>query len=145
MASSYIASSVNKLTIIFPPGDQLASVLIEKERETKIEDLIQRLCTLRGIELKKCKKLRIVNEQGEKIDLTQTVGDSGLVFIDIMDKTTDKEEKRKQKEEPEEFKIRPRPQHIQLTVGKPCYIPLEDQLYEDEKNQLQVVKKIRNQ
>jgi len=142
MASSYIASSVNKLTIIFPPGDQLASLLIEKEKDNKIEDIIQRLCILRGIDLKKCKKLRIVNELGEKIDLTQTVGASGVIFIDIIDKTTDKEEKRKEKEEPEEFKIRPRPQHIQLTVGKPCYIPLEDQLYEDEKNHLQAVKKL---
>jgi len=47
---------VTKTTIIFPPGDQLTTVLIEKEKDTKVEDLLNRLCTLRGIELGKLKK-----------------------------------------------------------------------------------------
>jgi len=47
---------IPKLTIIFPPGDQLTSVLLEKEKDNKIEDLINRLCALRGIDLSKLKK-----------------------------------------------------------------------------------------
>jgi len=141
MATSTV-TGLNKLTIIFPPGDQLTSVLIDREKDIKIEDLINRLCTLRGIELTKCKNLRILNEQGEKIDLSQTVGKSGVVFIDIMDKTTDKEEKKKLKEkDTEEYKIRPPPAHIKLVPGTSCYIPLEVQLYDDEKKHLQEAKK----
>jgi len=147
MASS-AAVGVNKITIVFPPGDQLTSVLFEKEKDTKIEDLVNRLCTLRGIELDKCKKLRILNEQGEKIDLSQTVVASGVGLIDIIDKTTDKEEKRKLKEAAKEkeeedklFKTRPPPPHIKHTLGQNCYIPLEEQLHDDEKVVLAEVKK----
>lgn len=131
-------SELKKLTIIFP-GGQLATVLIQKERDTKLENLINRLCSLRGYNLSKAKKVRIVDDTDEKVDLSKTVGESGLTFIEIADKTSDKEAK-KQKDL-EEYKSRPRPPGINLIPGNNCYIPLEDQLYDDEKKALQEAKK----
>jgi len=131
----------NKLTIIFPPGDQLTSVLYEKEKDTKIDDLINRLCALRGIDLTQLKNVKILDDVGEKVDRSKTVGESGLVFIEIVDKTTEKE-KKKQKKEKE--KTRERPSSVKLTVGKNCYLPLEDQLFDDEKAALNVVKQLED-
>jgi len=128
-----VTQVINKFTIIFPPGDQLTSVLIEKEKDTKIEDLINRLCTLRGIDLSKAKKLRILDDTGNKVDTSQTVGESGLVFLEIIDKTTDKELKKKEKEKEKDKKSRERPENVKITVGQNCNLPLLDQLHDDEK------------
>jgi len=133
----------NKLTLIFPPGDQLTSVLIEKEKDTKIDDLINRLCTLRGIDLTKLKKVKILDHEGKKVDLNQTVGESSLPFIEIIDKTTEKE-KKKEKKEQDKHKIRDRPSNVKIEVGKNCYIPIEDQLFDDEKASLHAAKQLEN-
>jgi len=130
-----------KLTIIFPPGDQLTSVLLEKEKDTKICDLIDRLCTVRGIDLSKLKKVKILDDLGKKVDLNQTVGESGLPFIEIIDKTTEKELKNRKKELTE-HKTRERPPSVKITVGQNCYLPLEDQLFDDEKASLNAVKQL---
>jgi hypothetical protein len=66
------------------------------------------------------------------------------VFIEIADKTSDKEAKKREKEKPEEFKNRPRPANVHITPGHNCYIPLEDQLYDDEKLALQEAKKFES-
>jgi len=68
--------------------------LFEKEKDTKVEDLINRLCTLRGIDLSKLKKLKIIDDVGNKVDVKKTVGESGLPFIEIIDKSTLKEQKK---------------------------------------------------
>jgi len=132
------SSTFSKLTIIFPPGDQLTSILIEKEKDTKLEDLINRLCALRAIDLSKLEKLKIIDCEGNKVNLSKTVGESNLPFIEIKDKTTVKEQKTKITE----HKIRQRPSSVKITVGQNCYLPLEDQLFDDEKAALQTAKKI---
>jgi len=133
----------NKLTLIFPPGDQLTSVLIEKEKDNKLDDLINRLCTLRGIDLTKLKKVKILDHEGKKVDLNQTVGESSLPFIEIIDKTTEKE-KKKEKKEQDKHKIRDRPSNVKIEVGKNCYVPIEEQLFDDEKASLHAAKQLEN-
>jgi len=128
---------ISKLTIIFPPGDQLTSILIEKEKDTKLEDLINRLCALRAIDLSKLQKVKILDDEGKKVDLSKTVGESNLPFIEISDKSTKKEQK---KNKEESHKTRERLSSVKLTVTKNCYVPLEDQLFDDEKAALCVAK-----
>jgi len=126
-----------KITIIFPPGDQLTSLFLQKETNTKIHDLLTRLCTLRAIDFDP-KKLRILNDLGEEVDLSKTVGESGLVFIDIVDKKEGKKTEKEKKKEKGRVS-RGLPQGMKLEVGKCCYIPLEEQLFEDEKKSVERV------
>jgi len=112
--------------------------LFEKEKDTKVEDLINRLCTLRGIDLSKLKKLKILDDVGKKVDVNKTVGESGLPFIEIIDKSTLKEQKKTK--EQDKHTIRERPSSVKITIGQNCYLPLEDQLFDDEKAALHTAK-----
>jgi len=89
-------SFIPKLTIIFPGGDQLTSVLIAKEKDTVISDLIQRLCTLRALDVK---NLKAKDDVGKKVNVSLTVAASGLVFIELIDKNEKKKKKEEKKDE----------------------------------------------
>jgi len=73
--------------------------------------------------------------------MNQTIGESGLPFIEIIDKSTLKEQKNKKKEQ-EVPKNRERPSSVKITIGQNCYLPLEDQLFDDEKASLNVAKQL---
>jgi len=120
----------------FPPT---ASVLLQKEKDTKLEELINRLCALRGIELNKLKNLKILDDEGKKVDLGLTVGESGLPFIEIIDKSTEKEKKKKKQVQVKE-KTRDMPSIVKISIGQNCYLPLEEQLFDDEKSALKATK-----
>lgn len=126
--------SNEKITIIFPPGDQLTSLLVAKESSSKIEDVLKRLCALRAIDFD-LKRLSILNQLGEEVDISQTVGESGLYVIDIVDKKEEKKVKEK-KEKDYEPKYSGKPKGVEINVGTNCYLPLEQQLFDEEKRAL---------
>jgi len=72
----------------------MTSVLLEKEKDTVIGDLLQRLCTLRAIDYN---KLKAKDEVGKRIDTSLTVGASGLVFIELLEKGKKKKKKRRRR------------------------------------------------
>jgi len=130
-----------KITILFPPGDQLTSLLLSKESDNKIEDVLSRLCTLRAIDFN-LKKLKILSDVGDKVDLSKTIGESGLYFIEIIDKKEAKKAKKKEEKEKEKFLSvnRGLPEGVVIKVGECCYLSLEEQLFEDEKKALKEIK-----
>jgi len=127
------------VTIIFPPGDQLTSLLIEKEANTKLQDLLTRLCTLRAIELD-LHKLTILNDLRQPVNLDQTLRESGLCYIEIADK---KELEKREKEKKKRNKLtgKPPPAKVKPVPGKLCFLTLDEQLLEEEKVVFQKVKK----
>jgi len=130
------STTIQKITIIFPPGDQLTSLLIQKETANKIEDVLKRLCALRAIDFD-LKKLSILNDMGGDVKLDQTVGESGLVFIDIVDKKQAKKAAKEKKGESDEgAPSRGLPKGVTVNPGQCCYLPLEQQLFDDEKKAL---------
>jgi len=134
---------IPKLTIIFPGGDQITSVLIAKEKDTVISDLIQRLCTLRALDVK---SLKAKDDVGKKVNVAQTVGESNLVFIELIDKnekkTKKKEETPKKVEQPGTKLRKGKRDDVILTLGENCEVPIKDQLFEEE---LQALHDYRNQ
>jgi len=128
---------IEKITIVFPPGDQLTSLLIQKEANSKIEELINRLCTLRAIEFD-LKKLSVLNDIGGEVNLNQTVSESGLCYIEIVDKKSSKKEKKQKEKEPLH---KPPPPGAKPVLGKLCYLSLDEQLLEEEKTALVEIKK----
>jgi len=131
--------TVPKLTIIFPPGDQLTSVLLEKEKHTVVADLIERTCSLRGIDLK---NIRALNDLGKKIDTKQTVEQSGLVFIELIDKKNKNKDAEKPKsviqESENSHKIKKgAPAAVTHKIGHLCELPLRQQLFDEEWESLQ--------
>jgi len=70
-------SSISKLSIIFPGGDQMTSVLLEKEKDTVIQELLKRLCTNRGIDLA---TLKVLDEIGKK---SRNESDSGRIKVSV--------------------------------------------------------------
>jgi len=134
------SSVIQKITIIFPPGDQLTSLLIEKEANTKIEDLLNRLCTLRAIQFD-LQKLLVLNDVKQSVNLNQTVRESGLCYIEIVDKK-DFEEKSQKKNKRNNVTGKPPPANCKPTPGKLCYLPLEVQLFDEEKSALAELKKL---
>jgi len=127
---------IPKLSIIYPGGDQMTSVLLEKEKDTVIGDLLQRLCTLRAIDYN---KLKAKDEVGKRIDTSLTVGASGLVFIELLEKG--KKKAPEKKKEKDVIQLRGRPQSVQIKSGEVCNLPLRDQLFEDEIRALEELKK----
>jgi len=129
---------IEKITIIFPPGDQLTSLLVQKEANTKLEELLNRLCTLRAIELD-LKKLAVLNDVGKDIDLNQTVAESGLYYVEIVDKKKKGEKEKKNKEKDPVHK--PPPPAAKPVLGQLCYLSLDEQLLDEEKKALVEIKK----
>jgi len=132
-----------KLTILFPPGDVLTSVLFEKEKDTKIEDLLIRLCTLRGLTRD---DLKVLNDTGGKQDTSLSVGEADSMFMELVDKKEKKEEKvekKKKDEDDDEGKGKLRegaPPGIVITLGKSCIYGLREQLFPEEWQALQDLK-----
>jgi len=129
---------IPKLTILYPGGDQLTSLLLEKEKNTVIEELIERMCNLRAID---SKHLKAYNEEGKKIDTKLTLEQSGVVFIELMDKKN-KNKGQKVKSHIEDTgagKIRKgKPDGFVIKVGHAGIdIPLRKQLFDDEWETLQ--------
>jgi len=79
----------------------MTSVLLEKEKDTVILELLKRLSTNRGIDLS---TLKVLDEVGNKVDTNLTVGESKLVFIELLDK--DEKEKKKEKKKKKKRKTR---------------------------------------
>jgi len=129
----------SKITILFPPGDQLTSILLSKVGDTTIEGLLTRLCALRAIEFN-LKKLRILNDVGADVDLSKTVSESGVYFLEIVDKKAEKQKKSARKDVQEVIIPRGLPKGVVLEKGKPCLLSLDEQLFEDEKKALHDIK-----
>jgi len=130
-----------KLTIIFPPGDIITSVLFEKEKDTIIEALLTRLCKLRAVELSDVKCL---DEKGEKLDTSKTVGVADLMFIELIDKKTSKKEKTEQDDDdnydysgPNKMPLVP---GITLTINENVHKTLTEQLFPNEIEALKQMK-----
>jgi len=132
---------VPKLTIIFPGGDQLTSVLLEREKNTVIADLIERVCTVRAIEIK---NIKAYNDEGKKIDTKQTVEQSGLVFIELIDKKNKNKDavpvKSHIDDEGPGKTHSGKPDRVVLKIGQGVNLPLKEQLYEEEWDILQKFK-----
>jgi len=60
-----------------------------------------------------------------------------LAFIEIVDKSTEKEKKKVEKDS---VQYRERPSGLNIVLGQNCYIPLEAQLFEDERIALKAAK-----
>jgi hypothetical protein len=139
--------SIQKLTIIFPPGDILTSVLWEKEKNTKIVDLLSRLCQLRGLALDKLEPLSDVGKKLTDATLQQAVGESGLFFIELVDKDEDKKKKKDVEEAQvdDEFDDKaasgvPKTMKDKIVPGCLVDAPLREQLYDHEWDLLQKFK-----
>lgn len=139
--------ATKKFTIIFPPGDVFTSVVWEKEKETKVVDLLSRLCQLRGLSLD---SLKAYNDQGKKVKepiLQQTVEQTGLVFIELVDKESKKEKrekkaKKEQKKEEADHIVKGIPKGIadKIVPGSYCKLGLREQLFDHEWEALQKFK-----
>jgi len=115
---------------------------VEREKDNTLEHLINRLCALRGIELN-VPRLKITDDLGKRVNLSATVGESGLHFIEISDKSTEKRRKmEKKKNAPEDKKFNERPSKVNITIGEFCYLPLEEQLYDDEMASIAAVRQL---
>lgn len=142
--------AVQKITIIFPPGDILTSVLWEKEKDTKIVDLLKRLTVLRGINLE---TLKIYNDLGKKLEgnsLEQSFEQAGIVFLELVDKSVKKQERldlapKETADDDEDFDSKaitgiPKAIKDKVVVGSFVDIPLRDQLFDPEWELLQKFK-----
>jgi hypothetical protein len=140
--------AIQKLTIIFPPGDILTSVVWEKEKNTKIVDLLSRLCQLRGLALDKLDPMSDVGKKLPDTTLQQTVIESGLFFIELVDKDEDKKKKKVEEEIPvddelfDEKAVGGVPKGIKDKIVPGCLVdvPLREQLYDHEWDLLQKFK-----
>jgi len=118
----------------------LTSVLFEKEKGTKIEDLLTRLCQLRGISLD---DLKVLNDKGEKQNLNPTVGEEDLMFLELLDKKQKQTKENTKEEEDDEGPGKMqlgKPDDIKATVGTPCAYSLREQLFPQEWQALQDLK-----
>jgi len=97
------------------------------------------LCQLRGLNLG---DMKVNNELGEKPDFTQTVGDANLMFLELVDKKEKKKDKKKDDEHEDGGKKLQKgiPDGIKIELGKPCLLPLRDQLFTHEWQALQDLK-----
>jgi len=129
--------------VIFPPGDVLTSLVWDKEKDTKVEDLLNRLCQLRGLNLA---DLKPMSDVGEKLELQKTVGELDLVFIELVDRKASKKAKKKEKEEgdgadkPQNKLQKGKPSGITVTPGKYNTYSIADQLFPEE---LQALKDLK--
>jgi len=131
-----------KLTILFPPGDVLTSVLFEKEKDTKIEDLLAKLCTLRGLVRD---DLKVLNDTGGKQDTSLSVGEADIMFMELVDKKEKKEEKKKAKDDDDDTEGKGKlrdgaPAGIVPVLGVSCKHGLKEQLFPEEWQALQDLK-----
>jgi len=135
--------AIKKVTILFPPGDILTSVVWEKEKDTRIIDLLKRLTTLRGLTLD---SLRVHNDLDKEIKgsvLEQTIEQSGVLFLELVDESTLKKEKEKEKkEEDEDFDSKaltgiPAAIKDKIVPGSTVHLTLREQLYDPEWELLQ--------
>jgi hypothetical protein len=125
---------IPKLTILYPGGDQLSSVLLEKEKNTVISELIERLCNLRAIDTK---HICAYNDAGKKLDTKLTVEKANIVFIELIDKKHNKANQfgtfRSHIQDSDTGKIRKgRPLEIVLRPGQGVNLPIRQQLFSDE-------------
>jgi len=136
MENNSPAVLIPKLTIIYPGGDTLTSLLLEREKNTVILDLIGRLCTLRAIDTK---NLKVLNDVGKKIDTKLTVEQAGVVFIELIDKKIKNNEKVKSHiEDAGAGKIRKgKPDSVVLKIGEWPELTLRQQLFDEEWESLQ--------
>jgi len=123
----------------------MTSVLLEKEKDTVIQDLLKRLCTNRGIDPN---SLKVYDDVGKKVDTFRTVGESKLVFLELLDK---KEKKKKMdftkkksdltESQMTSTKLSGRPACVQSKPCQVCDVPLSEQLFPEELKALEEFKK----
>jgi len=135
------------VTIIFPPGDILTSVVWEKEKDTKVVDLLSRLCQLRGLSLDSLKAYNDIGKKLKEAALQETIEQSGLLFVELIDKNAPKEKKKlkaveKDEDDFDELPTCPFPKGIKekLVPGSIVDIPLREQLLDNEWEALQKFK-----
>jgi len=75
----------------------MTSVLLSKEKDTVILELLKRLCTNRGIDLS---TLNVLDEVGKKVNTNQTVEESKLVFMELIDKNEKEKPTKKKRKKP---------------------------------------------
>jgi len=107
------------------------------EKNTKLQDLLSRLCALRAIDFD-LKKVSVINDVGENVDLSKSVGECGLVFMEVIDLN---EKDKDTKKEVVKFVNRGVKEGVQIKAGECCYLGLEEQLFDDEKRVLEEIKK----
>jgi len=125
-------NTAQKVTIVFPPGDLITSVLFEKEKNTLIKHLLDRLCSIRAIKLA---DLEILDDTGKPLDTTATIGVRQTVFIELVDKNQTKDTNEVDDDDDEANYITDKP-HVPSSVthslSSNTNIPLEAQLFPDE-------------
>jgi len=137
--------SIKKITILFPPGDVLTSVVWEKEKNTKIIELLKRLTTLRGLPLDALKVFNDIGKEIKESALEQTFDQSGLLFLELVDEAEQKKEKEKNEakvEEDEDFDSKaitgiPAAIKDNIVPGCTIHLTLREQLYDHEWELLQ--------
>jgi len=103
----------------------------EKEKDSKVEELLTRLCQLRGVDLA---DVRVFNDVGEKIDQQKTVKELDIVFIELVDRKASKKSKGKEKESDSNKQHIQKgvPNGITITPGKYTTLTLKEQLFPQE-------------
>jgi len=81
------ALNLKKITIIFPPGDIVSSVLWDKEKNSTVVTLLTRLCTLRGLSFG---DLQVLNDAGDSVDTSKTIIESDIVFVELVEAIQEK-------------------------------------------------------
>eukprot|EP01125_Pyxidicula_operculata_P001892 TRINITY_DN1179_c0_g1_i1.p1 TRINITY_DN1179_c0_g1~~TRINITY_DN1179_c0_g1_i1.p1 ORF type:complete len:256 (-),score=50.70 TRINITY_DN1179_c0_g1_i1:87-854(-) len=132
MENSQSQDHPNKLTIMFSE-DQMTSVLWDKEKDTVVQELVNRLCTLRGLDPALFKAR---DEFGKKIDTSKTVGELNLVFVTLDEKGKKKKKTEVADDTPKGKLKKGAPPTVKNIMGKYCDLPLEDQLFDNEKKAL---------
>jgi len=81
----------------------------------------------------------VLNDVGQDVALNQTVAESGLYYIEIVDKKKKGEKEKKNKEKDPVHK--PPPPGAKPVLGQLCYLSLDEQLLDEEKKALAELKK----